>query len=68
MFESMAEAVEFAKRAYPGCSFSVREQEDGPTIISIRQRVQETDRLEIVREVVYVRRTDRNEAANSKTA
>ena len=56
MFEDLKSGIEFAKKSYPGCSFSVREQPDGPTIISIRQRVQTLDGLKIVRVVVYAKK------------
>ncbi len=61
MFEDLKEAVEWAKKAYPGCSFSVKEQEDGPTVVSIRQTVREEDRIKIIRAVVYVRKSRRDD-------
>ena len=40
MFEDLKSAFEWAKKTYPGCSFSVRGQPDGPTIVSIKGRGQ----------------------------
>jgi len=50
MFESMAECVRWAKETYPGCSFSVREQQDGPTMVSIKGKGDKA-----IRTVVYIR-------------
>jgi len=36
MFEDMAKAVEWTKKNYPGCSFAVKEQQDGPTIVTVK--------------------------------
>lgn len=55
MFENLKEAIKWAKKEYPGCSFSVKEQEDGPTIISIKGK---KDNKEI-RTVVYARREEK---------
>ena len=35
-FRDLSEAFAWAKKNYPGCSFSVREQPDGPTIVSVK--------------------------------
>ena len=53
MFESLAEAIRWVKQNYPGCSFSVKEQKDGPTIISIAGKGKE------LRTVVYVLQTEK---------
>ena len=50
MFESLEQAIKWAKENYPGCSFSVTEQEDGPAIISIKGRDDNQ-----IRRVVYAR-------------
>lgn len=52
MFESLSQAIKWVKENYPGCSFSVTEQKDGPTIISIKGRDDNQ-----VRTVVYARQT-----------
>jgi len=52
VFENLTEAIKWVKKEYPGCSFSVKEQKDGPTIISIKGKDK------ILREVVYVRRRE----------
>ena len=56
MFADMLSAIRYARRAYPGCSFSVKEQPDGPTILSIRQREKKDEALTIIRAVVYIRK------------
>ena len=50
MFEDMKSAIEWAKKNYPNCSFSVREQADGPTIVSVKGKNQS------VSTVVYVKK------------
>lgn len=35
-FKDLSTAMEWAKKRFPGCSFSVKEQVDGPTIISVK--------------------------------
>lgn len=52
MFESLKEAFEWARKTYPNCSFSVREQEDGPTIISVKGREDNQ-----IRTVIYARQS-----------
>lgn len=49
-FEDLAEAMRWAKDNFPGCSYSVKEQADGPTIISVKHK--ETKEL---RSVIYVK-------------
>lgn len=51
-FDDLNEAMNWAKKEYPGCSFSVREQSDGPTIISIKGKKDGKP----IRTVVYARR------------
>jgi hypothetical protein len=50
MFEDLQSAFEWAKKTYPGCSFSVKQQPDGPTIVSVKGK----DKA--IRTVVYVRK------------
>ena len=50
MFEDLKSAFEWAKKTYPGCSFSVKEQPDGPTIVSVKGKDP------AIRTVVYVRK------------
>ena len=52
MFESLEPAIKWARENYPGCSFSVTEQKDGPTIISIKGKDDNQ-----IRTVVYARQT-----------
>jgi len=51
MFESLEDAFMWAKVKYPGCSFSVKEQPDGPTIVSVKNKGTKE-----IRVVVYVRK------------
>ena len=55
MFEDMASAIAYAKATYPGCSFSVKEQVDGPTIISVKGKDP------TLRQVIYVKQTKGND-------
>ena len=50
MFKSLKEARKWALKNYPGCSFSVQEQKDGPTIISVKGKEG------ILRTVIYARK------------
>jgi hypothetical protein len=52
-FKDLAEAMEWARKEFPGCSLSVREQADGPTIVSIKGKKDG----KVIREVVYVRKS-----------
>jgi hypothetical protein len=54
MFEGLAEAIEWAKKNYPGCTFSVKEQPDGPTVVSVKGKDN------AIRTVVYVRKQPKN--------
>lgn len=56
MFDTLSEAIAWAKRNYPGCSFSARLQKDGPTILSIKHKGTNE-----IRSVVYVRRQKRDD-------
>ena len=50
MFKDMHEAMSWARANYPGCSFSVKEQPDGPTIISVKGKDG------ALRTIIYVKR------------
>lgn len=50
MFNDLDEAFQWARIHFPDCSFSVKQQEDGPTIVSIKGK----DKA--IRTVVYVRK------------
>ena len=49
-YKDLEKAIERAKKEYPGCSFSVKEQKDGPTIISVKGKDGE------LRKVIYIRK------------
>jgi hypothetical protein len=50
MFDDLKAAFEWARKEYPGCSFSVKQQTDGPTIVSVKGQDGTT------RTVVYVKK------------
>ena len=52
MFESLSQAIKWVKENYPGCSFSVTEQKDGPTVISVKGKDDNQ-----IRTVVYARQS-----------
>ncbi len=52
MFESLSQAIKWVKQNYLGCSFSVTEQKDGPTVISVKSKDDNQ-----IRTVVYARQT-----------
>lgn len=52
MFEDLESAMRWVRQNRPGCSFSVREQKDGPTIVSIKGQ----SGGKTIREVLYVRK------------
>lgn len=41
MFESLEQAIKWARENYPECSFIVTEQKDEPTIVSIKGQEQQ---------------------------
>lgn len=47
--EEIAKAIAHARKKYPGCSFSVKLQPDGPTIISVKGKDNE------LRKVIYIK-------------
>jgi len=49
---NLTEAMEYAKKHYPDCSFRVKEQKDGPTILSIKGKDGE------LRKVIYITKGD----------
>ena len=49
-FNDLASAFKWARDNFPNCSFSVREQVDGPTIVSVKGKDP------AIRTVVYVRK------------
>lgn len=49
IFHDLQEAMAWAKTTYPDSSFTVKAQEDGPTIISVKGKGNE------LRAVIYVR-------------
>lgn len=53
MFENLSEAIRWVRKNYPGCSYSVKEQPDGPTVVSIKHKG--TKQL---RTVIYARRRE----------
>ena len=55
MFEDLKQAIELAKEQWPGCTFSVRQQKDGPTIISVKGKDKK------IRSVIYVKQLQKEE-------
>lgn len=48
MFQNLKKAMDWAKKQHPESSFKVKEQEDGPTIVSVKGK----DKA--IRTVIYV--------------
>lgn len=52
IFEDLSSAIKWAKETYPGSSFSVKAQPDGPTIVSIKTG------KKILRTLVYIKKEE----------
>lgn len=49
VFSDLKEAFDWAREHFPNCSFSVKEQKDGPTIVSVKGK----DKA--IRTVIYIK-------------
>mgnify|MGYP001052506605 CR=1 FL=1 len=60
MFEDLKQAIELAKKDFPNCTFSVRQQADGPTIISVKGKDKK------LRSVIYVRQSRKTDDESNR--